>query len=56
MIRKMVRGQSHGLVIKFNVSALVAWVWFWGTDPHHLSVVMLWQQPTHKIEDNWHRY
>ena len=37
-------------------SALAAWVQFPGSDLHDTPVAMLWQQPTYKVEKDWHRY
>ena len=36
-------------------SASAVWVWFPGMDLRHLSSAMLWQHPTYKLEEDWHR-
>ena len=39
-----VLGQPHGIVVKFHVLRLAAWVWFLGMDLHHSLAAMLWQK------------
>ena len=51
------RGQPHGVVIKFARSALAAQslqVQILGMDLYTTHQIMLWQHPTYKIEKNWH--
>ena len=51
-------GQSSGVVVKFELSALVAqdsWVWILGADLCTTHQGMLRQCPTYKIEEDWHR-
>ena len=51
----MVVGWSHGLVAKFGVLHFSGLGLFLGMDLHHSLVAMLWQRPTYKIEEDWHR-
>ena len=51
-------GQPGGIVVKFMHSTLGAQgsrVEILGVDPHTVHQAMLWQHPTNKIEENWHR-
>ena len=51
------RGQPCGLVVKFSalhLGGLGLWVWILGMDLHHW-LDTLWQQPTYKVEDDWHK-
>ena len=50
-------GQPYSIVVEFSTLCFHApdsQVWFPGTDLHHLSA-MPRQQPTYKIEEDWHR-
>ena len=50
--------QPSGIVIKFAHSALVAqgsWVQILGVELHTTHQAMLWQHPTYKIEEDWHK-
>ena len=38
LLKQRKRASPHGLVVKVAHSAAVAWVWFLGIEPHHLSV------------------
>ena len=52
------RGQPSGLVIKFVCSTLAAQgscIQTLGMDLGTTHQAMLWQPPTHKIEEDWHR-
>ena len=45
-------------VVKFVHSALAAWgsrVRILGADLHITHQAVLWQSPTHKMEEDWHR-
>ena len=45
-------------MVKFARSTLATrglWVWILGADLHTPHQAMLWQHPTHKIEEDWHR-
>ena len=51
-------GWPGGTVVKFACSALVAqgsWVQIPGVDLHIAHQAMLWQQLTHKIDEDWNR-
>ena len=53
------RGQPRGVVVKFTHSAAVAQglrVRIPGADLHTAHQDMLWQHPTHKTEEDGHRY
>ena len=52
------KGQPGGVVVKFARSALVAWrsqVWTPGMDLYTARQAMLYQHPTYKAEEDWHR-
>ena len=54
----MTLGQPGGLVVKYTRSASVAQGWrvlILVMDPHTAHQAMLWQHPTYKIEEDWHR-
>ena len=49
---------SGGIVVKFTRCVSVAWgLWAWilGMDLYTAHQAMLWQGPTNKIEEGWHR-
>ena len=51
-------GQPGGVVVKFVHSALAAQgsqAQTPGMDLHSAQEAMLWQHPTYKIEEDWHR-
>ena len=57
MIKMNLRGLAHGVVVKvgtLHFSGPGSWVRIPGVDLHHLSA-MLRQQPTYKVEEDWHR-
>ena len=57
MLEKRKRGWPGGIVVKFLCSTLAVWgsqVWILGTDLHTAHQAMLWQDPTYKIEEDWH--
>lgn len=48
-----------GLVVKSVRLASAAWVsqvCMLGVDPHTACKAILWQRPTHELEEDWHRY
>lgn len=52
-----VRGQPHGLVVRFGVlcfSCLGLQVRIPGVDLHHSSA-MLWWWPTYNVEEDWQK-
>ena len=52
------RGQLTGVVGKLTCSTLVAQgsqVWILAMDLHTAHQAMLWQHPTYKMEEYWHR-
>ena len=52
-------GQPGGIVANFACSVLAAWglqVQIPGTDLHSAHQATLWQHPTYKVEEEWHRY
>ena len=54
----MCMGPPDGVVVKFVQSALAArgsQAKIPGMDLHTAHQAMLWQHPTYKIEDDWHR-
>ena len=53
--KKWNRGWLHGLMVKFSVLCLCSLGWFLGVDLLHSLAAMLWQRPTNKIEEDWHR-
>ena len=51
-------GQPGGTVVRFSHSALAVqglWVWILGVDLHTTHQAMLWQHPTYRMEEDWHR-
>ena len=51
-------GQSSGVVVKFTCSTLVAQglqVQVLDVDLHTAHQAILWQHPTYKAEEDWHR-
>ena len=47
-----------GIVVKFSSSTLAAWGSQFpipGTDLHNAHQAVLWQCPTYKLEEDWHR-
>ena len=51
-------GWPGSIVVTFTCSALVAqglWLWIPGADLHTTHQAMLWQHPSDKIEEDWHR-
>ena len=57
--KKISVGQPSGVVVKFTPSVLAAWgsqLWIPCANLHTAHQVMLWQHPTHKIEEACHRY
>ena len=51
-------GWPGGIVVKFTCSALAAQgsrIQILGADLHSAYQAMLWQHPTYKIEEDWHR-
>ena len=56
--KKKLRGRPGGVVVKFTYSTSVAQgfqVQIPGADLYMAHRAMLWQQPTYKIEDEWHK-
>ena len=52
-------GWPSGVLVKFAHSASAAWglpVQIPGADLHTTCQAMLWQHPTYKMEEGWHRY
>ena len=53
------RGQPGGVAVEFVYPISVAQclqVWISGVDLHTAHQAMLWQRPTYKLEEDWHRY
>ena len=51
------RGQPCGIVAKFICSASASLqIWILGVDLHVAHQATLWQHPTYKIEEDWHRF
>ena len=51
-------GQPGGVEVKFACSTSAAWgswVQILGADLHTAYQAMLWQCPTSKIEEDWHK-
>ena len=51
-------GQPRGVVVKFAHSISIAQgsqVQILGMDLHTAHQAMLWQHPTYKIEEDWHK-
>ena len=53
----MYGGWPGGIVMFacFVSAAWGLWVWILGRDPHTACQAMLWQRPTYKVEEDWHR-
>ena len=52
------RGRPSGVVVKLAHSTSAAWslqVWIPCADLHTAHQATLWQHPTYKIEEDWHR-
>ena len=47
--------QPHGLVLQFGVLHVGGPGLVLGTDLYYSVAAMLWQQPTYKLEEDWHR-
>ena len=47
-------GQPHGVVVESGMLSFGSLGLDLGTDLYH-SAAMLWQQPTYKVEEDWHR-
>ena len=57
-VKKKLTGRPRGVVIKFTCSTSVArslQIQILGVDLHTAHKAMLWQRPTYKIEEDWHR-
>ena len=58
MALKALMESACGIVVKFPCSTLVAQglrVQIPGKDLHIAHQAMLWQHPTYKVEEDWHR-
>ena len=58
IIQLKIRSQPSGVVVKLMHSALATWgsrVQISGVDLHSAHQATLWQHPTYKIEEDWHR-
>ena len=58
ILKTKLRGQHGGIVVKFACSPLVTQglpVQILGADLYTTHQAMLWQHPTYKVEDDWHR-
>ena len=56
--KELFRGWPGGVVVGFVYSTSAGWSsWLWipGVDPHTTHQAMLWQCPTYKIEEDWHK-
>ena len=57
-LKRIMRGWPCGIVVRFVHSTSMAWglqVQIPGTDLQTAHQVMLWQCPTDKTEEDWHR-
>ena len=58
LIKNIIKGWPGGIEGKFMSATSVAWgswVQIPGVDLHTAHQARLWQHPTYKVEEDWHR-